>query len=279
MSNIMKNEVYQTIRTERNGGVATIFINNPPVNVLGAKLMKELKTVLQEYAEDDSVKVIVFESDNSEFFIAHVDINILDDQEAVEELTKDVYEGLNIFQTIGEIIRKQPQVTIVKLKGIARAGGAEFVAAADMSFASLETGKIGQTEALMGIIPGGGATQYLSEKMPRNRVLEVILGAELFDAKDAERYGWINRSVPDSEIDLFVDKLAQQIASLPDGVVATVKKVLPPANLQQGYQKENDGWLELVSKPKAAEIFSSIMKKGAQTPDVELGIETLLRSL
>lgn len=275
----MSNTKYQTIRTENKEGVATIFINNPPVNVLGGNLMKELKTVLSEYALNQAIKVIVFESDNPEFFIAHVDINILDDQQTFEELTASAYEGLNIFQTMGEYLRRQPQVTIVKLKGIARAGGAEFIAAADMSFASLEKGKIGQTEALMGIIPGGGATQYLSEKMTRNRVLEVVLGAGLFDAKDSELYGWINRAVPHSEIDFFVDKLARQIAALPEGVVAGVKKVLPPKNLLQGYQEENNGWLELVSKPKAAEIFKTIMERGAQTPDGERNIETLLRSL
>lgn len=123
---------------------------------------------------------------NPDFFIAHVDINILEEKDILDELAKAAPKGLNIFQFVREMIRAQPQVTIVKLKGIARSGGAEFVAAADMSFASMQKGKLGQCEALMGIIPGGGATQYLSSKMTRGRALEIILGADLFDAQTAE---------------------------------------------------------------------------------------------
>ncbi|WP_343688669.1 enoyl-CoA hydratase/isomerase family protein [Chitinophaga sp.] len=260
-------------------GVARITFNNPPVNVMSGSLMRALKHLLHELSGNKEVQVIVFDSANPDFFIAHVDINILDEQEILDELQQSAPEGLNLFQAIGEMIRAQPQVTIVKLKGIARGGGAEFVAAADLSFAALESGKLSQCEALMGIIPGGGATQYLSEKMTRGRVLEVILGADLFDAATAADYGWINRAIPGAAVDTFVDRLAAHIAALPAGVIAAAKKVLSPVRNIEGFKSENEGWQSLVFQPRTAEIMTKAMQNGAQTVAGELKIEELLRSI
>lgn len=274
-----KENEYQMLHFKIKDGVANIILDNAPVNALSATLILELRQLLNDLSTDKKVKVIIFDSINPDFFIAHVDINILEEQTILEELGKAAPEGLNIFQAVGEMLREQPQTTIVKLKGIARGGGAEFVAAADMSFASLEKGKLSQCEALMGIIPGGGATQYLSSKMTRGRALEVILGADLFDAATAERYGWINRAIPDAEIDTFVDRLAQNIANLPEGVIETTKKVLSPIRNVQGFQLENEGWAALVFKPEIVRIMTGAIQNGAQTVEGELKLEEILRAL
>lgn len=118
---------------------------------------------------------------------------ILEDADALDALAEAAPAGVNVFQAVGELLRHQPQVTIVELAGKARGGGAEFVAAADMAFAAAETAGLGQIEALMGIVPGGGGTQYLRERVGRNRALEIVLAADLFDAETAAAYGWINR--------------------------------------------------------------------------------------
>ena len=270
---------YQQLHIKIDDRVASITLDNAPVNVLGGKMIKELTQVLGDLSGDTAIKVIVFDSINPDFFIAHVDINILEEKDILDELGKAAPEGLNIFQAVGEMIRKQPQVTIVKLKGIARGGGAEFVAAADMSFASLQRGKLGQCEALMGIIPGGGATQYLSSKMTRGRVLEVILGADVFDAVTAERYGWINRALHHDEIDTFVQQLAQNVANLPEGVIAAMKKVLPPTRNTAGFQLEHDAWAGLAFTAETAGIMTLAMLHGAQTVEGELKLEQLLRGL
>lgn len=274
-----KGKSYTTLHINVSNSVATVSLDNAPVNALSGKMMKELQQLLKDLSQDSLIKVIVFESKNADFFIAHVDINILGEKDILDELANEAAEGLNIFQNLGEVLRNQPQITIVKLKGIARGGGAEFVAAADMSFASLEKGKISQCEALMGIIPGGGATQYLSSKMSRGRVLEIILGSDLFDAETAERYGWINRAIKDSEIDNFVSRLAENIASLPEGVMHTMKAVLPPERFTSGFKAEDDGWAKLAFASKAGDIMSLAMQNGAQTVEGELRIEELLRRL
>lgn len=270
---------YQTIRVLRDEAVARVTLDNPPVNVMNVALMTELRAFLLEAREDDALKVIIFESANPDFFIAHVDMTLIDDPAAFDALAAEAPDGLNVFQAFGELLRSQPQVTIVKLDGIARAGGAEFATAADMCFASADKSAIGQTEALMGIIPGGGATQYVSTRMPRNRALEVILGADLIDAVTAAAWGWINRAVPRSELDECVDRIARNIAALPDGVIAAAKAALPTPDLRVGMVTENAEWAGLFARPAASALIRGGLKAGAQTPNAELKLENLLRNL
>ena len=258
---------------------ATITIDNPPVNVLDVGLMSEIRRLLLSIRDDADIRVLVFQSADPEFFIAHVDMTLIDQPHAFDDFIRAAPEGLNPFQAFGEFLREQPQVTIVKLAGLARGGGAEFVAAADMAFAAEGRAGLAQCEALMGITPGGGATQYLSSRMTRGRVLEVILGADLIDAATAERYGWINRALPASDLDDFVDQLARNIAALPAGVIAAAKKALPPVDLRDGFRREHDAWAGLFERPAAGTLIRAGLKAGAQTKDGERNLEGLLRAL
>lgn len=165
------------------------------------------------------------------------------------------------------------------LAGKARGGGAELVAAADMTFAAIGRAGLAQCEALMGIVPGGGATQYLLHRVGRNRALEIIVGADLFDAETAERFGWINRALPASELDAFVDRLARNIANLPDGVIGALKKAIPPADLKTGFLREHAAWAELFALPAATRLIRGGLEVGAQTPEGERDLEALLRDL
>ncbi|WP_227318825.1 enoyl-CoA hydratase/isomerase family protein [Cedecea davisae] len=270
---------YSKLLISQRNGVLTVTINNPPVNVLDVALMSELTHVLLSVRNDPAVHVLVFDSAIPEFFIAHVDMTLIDEPHAFDELANAAPDGLNPFQAFGELLRSQPQVTIIKLAGLARGGGAEFVAAADMAFAAEKRAGLAQCEALMGIVPGGGATQYLSDRMTRGRVLEVVLGADLIEAKLAERYGWINRALPDDELDSFVDKLANNIACLPQGVIEAAKKAIPASDLQEGFQREHHAWAGLFARPAAERLIRGGLKAGAQTVEGEIRLESLLRGL
>lgn len=262
-----------------HGGVSTVTIDNPPVNVLDVPLMSEISRFLLFVRDEPDVKVLIFQSANPDFFIAHVDMTLIDEPHAFDELARNAPEGLNPFQAFGELLRSQPQVTIVKLAGLARGGGAEFVAAADMAFAAEGRAGLAQCEALMGITPGGGATQYLTSRMTRGRALEVILGADLIDAVTAERYGWINRALPAAELDDFVNRLAHNIATLPEGIIAAAKQAMPAPDLHEGFQREHDAWAGLFARPAAESRIRGGLKAGAQTPDGERNLEKLLRNL
>jgi enoyl-CoA hydratase/carnithine racemase len=161
MTNSYSENSYTTIKLKRSGGVTSIVIDNPPVNVITLELLNELRAVLIALEVDEDTKVIVFESANSEFFIAHFDMSIIDNLSAFDDLARLAPAGMNFTQAFAEQVRHQPQVTIVKLKGIARGGGSELLLAADMCFAS-HGSKVSQCEALMGVLPGGGVRHTTS---------------------------------------------------------------------------------------------------------------------
>ncbi|MEU4560418.1 enoyl-CoA hydratase/isomerase family protein [Actinoplanes sp. NPDC023936] len=268
-----------TLQVSSDNGVVRIVLDSPPVNALGAQMMIELHTVLTGLREDPQAKVIVFSSANREFFSAHVDMGIGEQMDVLQWLAAQAPEGVSVFQVVGELIRNQPQVTIVKLAGKARGGGAEVVAAADLAFAALETAGLGQIESLMGIVPAGGGTQYLRQRMGRNRALEIVLTGELFDAKTAAEYGWINRAVPAVDLDAFVDRVARNIAALPEGVIAGVKQTLPPEDLTPGFALEQKSWAALIGRPEVQRMMAEALAKGAQTVEGERDLEGLMRSV
>ncbi|EDX20879.1 enoyl-CoA hydratase/isomerase family protein [Streptomyces sp. Mg1] len=275
----MHHDAYATLRVSLEGGIARVTLDNPPVNVLNVALMADLRHLLTALRDDDSVRVIVFDSASPEFFIAHVDMTLVDAPDAFDRFAADLPDGVNVFQALGELLRHQPQVTIVKLAGTARGGGAEFVAAADMAFAAIGRAGIGQIEALMGIVPGGGGTQYLAGRVGRNRALEAVLGAGLYDAETAERHGWVNRAVPAAELDGVVDRLARDIAALPEGVIAAAKRALAPEDLSEGLRREHDAWAGQFARPAAERLIRGALARGAQTRDGERDLEGLLRGL
>lgn len=275
----MKDTDFGKLSLSHAHGVLTVTIDNPPVNVLDVALMSEMSRLLLSVRGDPNTRVLVFQSADPEFFIAHVDMTLIDEPHAFDELARNAPEGLNPFQAFGELMRSQPQVTLVKLAGLARGGGAEFVAAADMAFAAEGRAGLAQCEALMGITPGGGATQYLTSRMTRGRALEVILGADLIDAATAERYGWINRALPAAELDAFVDRLARNIAALPAGVIAAAKQAMPAPGLRTGFQREHEAWAGLFARPAAEQLIRGGLKAGAQTKEGERNLEGLLRGL
>nr|UUG47335.1 enoyl-CoA hydratase [Amycolatopsis sp.] len=274
----MNPDTYTTLGVDIDAGVAWITLDNPPVNVLSGTLIRELHEVLGTLREDRSVRVIVFSSADPEFFLAHVDIHILGEMDELREIA-DRNPDANLFQGVGELLRHQPQVTIVKLAGKARAGGAEFVAAADLAFAARETAGLGQTEVLMGIVPGGGGTQYLRERVGRHRALELLLTADLVDADTAAAYGWINRAVPAAELDAVVDQVAKKIAALSPELIAAAKKLVPPTDLADGLKAEHDAWAELVSGPLPPQLMTRALAHGVQTPEGERDLESVMRNV
>lgn len=271
-------DAYATLRVSREDGIARVTLDNPRQR-LNVALMADLRHLLTALRDDDSVRVIVFDSANPKFFIAHVDMSLVDTPDAFDKLAADLPDGVNVFQALGELLRHQPQVTIVKLAGMARGGGAEFVTAADMAFAAIGCAGIGQIEAPMGIVPGGGGTQYLASRVGRNRALEAVLSADLYDAETAERYRWVNRAVPGGELDDIVDRLARNIAALPENVIAAAKRAIASEDLAEGLLREHDAWAGQLVRPAAERMIRGGLAHGAQTRDGERDLEGLLRGL
>jgi enoyl-CoA hydratase/carnithine racemase len=194
-------------------GQWTITFNNPPINIFVPSTIVELGALMTEIEADPSVKVVVFESANPDFFIAHLDVAKAVERSDVLVLWRDFVLRLS----------SSAVVSIAKIRGRTRGIGNEFVLACDMRFASRQNAVFGNPEVGVGLIPGGGALEWLPRLVGRSRALEFVLTADDFDADIAERYGWVNRTLDDKDLDSFVDALAKRVASFGGKTLATAK--------------------------------------------------------
>lgn len=218
-------QTYRTLRVARSDeGVLSVVIDAPPMNLIGPELVRDLVTLLSELESDDDIRVMVLESADPEYFVAHVDLT------KVAEYTAEAAKaGGPDDASLGMLWHKLSElsvVTIAKLRGRARGAGSELALACDMRFAARENAVLGQPEIGFGAPPGAGGVQHLARLLGRGRAMEVILGAADVDAEVAERYGWVNRALPDAELDAFVARLARRIASFPADAVRSTKQVL-----------------------------------------------------
>jgi enoyl-CoA hydratase/carnithine racemase len=268
-------------------GVATVTLDHPPLNLMDGVLLPALRGFIDRVRNDSEVRVVVFESADPEFFSAHGDMHYLTDPDVLPAATRaaieaapnaTIPEGINILQAMSEEVRSLPQVTIGKLAGFARGAGNEFFLYLDMRFAAIGKSGQSQTEALMGILPGGGGTVNMTRLAGRARALELILGGELVGAELAERYGIINRALPAEEIDEFVGTLARRIARLRPQVIEVIKATvnqIAPAIPQEAYQVENAG-LVATADAEVVALAHKLLVAGIQTREGERDHERIL---
>ena len=191
----------------------TITFNNPPISMFVPTTIDELRAVMTELETDASAKVVVFQSANAEFFTAHLDVAKAVEKPGVLGLWRDFVLRLS----------SAPVVSIAKIRGRTRGIGNEFVLACDMRFASRQSALFGNPEVGVGLVPGGGALEWLPRLVGRSRALEVVLSGDDFDADIAERYGWVNRTLDDDDLDSFIDALARRMASFDRETLAAAK--------------------------------------------------------
>ena len=217
--------VYRTLRVApTGGGVLSVVIDAPPMNLIGPELVRDLVRLLGALESGEETRVMVLESADPEYFVPHVDLTKV--AEYTAEAAKaggpeDASLGM-LWHKLSEL----PVVTIAKIRGRARGAGSELALACDMRFAARENAILGQIEVGCGALPGAGGVQHLARLMGRGRAMEAILGSDDFGAELAERYGWINRALPDAELDAFVSRLARRIASFPADAVRSAKRLL-----------------------------------------------------
>jgi enoyl-CoA hydratase/carnithine racemase len=202
---------FNTDRT--SPGRWTVTFSNPPINIFAPTTIIELGALMTDLEADPSVRVVVFQSANPDFFIAHLDVAKAAERPEVLDLWREFVLHLS----------SAPVVSIAKIRGRTRGIGNEFVLACDMRFASRQNAMFGNPEVGVGLIPGGGALEWLPRLVGRSRALEIVLSADDFDADVAERYGWVNRTLDDDDLDSFVDTLVRRLASFDREVLAAAK--------------------------------------------------------
>jgi enoyl-CoA hydratase/carnithine racemase len=206
--------------------VAKVTFANPPVNLIVGESVLRLTEIVQKLAADPDVQVVVFDSATPDFFYNHFDLAAAADFPAPEDPdAKPVWTNLVLE------LSKAPYITVATIRGRTRGGGNELALALDLRYASREKAIFGQPEVGNGLLPGGGGSERLPRAIGRDRALEAILTSDDYDADTAERWGWITRALPDSELDAFVEAIVARLASFDRTSLAAAKAQINRASL------------------------------------------------
>jgi enoyl-CoA hydratase/carnithine racemase len=264
----MTSELTQFTIDEVTSGYWHVSFSNPPINLQDPDTILELQGLVGMFETDDALRVVVFESADPHFFINHYDVS-----RAAETPVAPGPTGLPTFIDTTVRLATTSVVTIAKIRGRNRGGGSEAALAFDLRFASREKAVFGQPEVGAGMFPGGGALERLPLLVGRARALEIILGSDDFDADTAALYGWINRALPDDELDDFVDTLARRIASFDKPPLAEAKRLVNRRTLPRAEDlvETQDRFLDAFTWPTLRERGARLRARAAEVgPEFEL---------
>jgi enoyl-CoA hydratase/carnithine racemase len=277
---------YSTFSLQRDGAILRVTLNNPPVNLLSFKMIGELFQLSGELMVDTQTRVVILQSADPDFFVAHVDLVDVATA-AADPSSGSKYPDINAVQALALSWQALPQVTIAKVAGRCRGGGLEFILGLTMRFTTLDS-RFCSPEASGGFLACGGGTTRIAMMAGPGRAMEFLLSGRDFNGEEVERYGLVNRALPSAELDPYVDLLAKAIASRSAAVLAMHRAVLGKVFeasgewLFAGLAVENDGFREASKGTEMPEGFKAMLGL-KQTREVELDlpatIERVNRSL
>jgi enoyl-CoA hydratase/carnithine racemase len=262
-------EAMRQIRVDRRSPAYwRVTIDNPPINVMGPEMVQQFQEVIDALESDPVVRVVVFDSAVDDYFLNHSDFTA-----KLEDLTSLPAgpTGLPQWPDFLARLTRLPVASIALIRGRATGNGSEITLACDMSFASREKAILSQWEVGVGMVAGGGPMARLPRLIGRNRALEVLLGSDDIRADQAEAYGYVNRAMPDDELDAFVEALANRIAGFDKWAIANTKRLvdtsLPPdVELGAGW----DACITSLGRPAAQSGIKALIARGFHQPgDVE----------
>jgi enoyl-CoA hydratase/carnithine racemase len=257
------------VLTRRSPAYWRVTLNHPPLNIFGPETIPQLDEVITALEADAHLKVVVFDSAVAGFFMTHYDFLA-----KPEDTTRLPTGPLGLGPQNDMLVRlsRAPVVSIASIRGRATGVGSELALACDMRFASREKAILSHFEVGAGVVPGGGPMARLPRLMGRGRALEVLLGADDIPGDLAERYGYVNRSFPDAELDAFVESLASRIASFDKQALSETKRFADVASLPPDFEiaPEWDVCLASIGRPAAQQRIKLLIERGLHEPgDVE----------
>lgn len=234
-----------------------IILDNPPINLIDDSMYDDLYDLVGEIETDANLKVVTFESANPDFFIAHYS--------AAEPRSRF---GVPRWIETAQRLAASHVLSIAVIRGRVRGGGSEFALGCDIRFGSREKAIFGQPEIGTGLIPGGGALQRLPLLVGRARALEIVLGGDDFDADTAERYGWINRAIPEADLDDFVANFVRRVLSFDKRVLGVSKSAINNTGLPDPIelQETQDTFFQTFRWDGFVERLPRLIKRGIGQP-------------
>src|SRR5467141_2271265 len=255
--------------TRRSPAYWRVTFTHPPLNIFGPESIPQLNEIITALETDVHVKVVVFDSAVHGFFLTHYDFL------AKLENTTSLPPGPTGLQPLPDMLvrlSRAPVVSISLIRGRATGVGSELALASDMRFASREKAIFSQFEVGVGLVPGGGPMARLPRLIGRGRALEVLLGADDIPGDLAELYGYVNRSLPDADLDAFVDSLATRIASFDKQAISETKRFADVASLPPDFEiaPEWDVCFASIMRPSTQKRIRMLIEQGFHRPgDVE----------
>lgn len=234
-----------------------IVLDNPPINLIDDSMYDDLYDLVGEIETDANLKVVTFESANPDFFIAHYS--------SAEPRSRF---GVPRWIETAQRLAASNVLSIAVIRGRVRGGGSEFALGCDIRFGSREKAIFGQPEVGTGLIPGGGALQRLPLLVGRARALEIVLGGDDFDADTAERYGWINRAIPEADLDDFVANFVRRVLSFDKRVLGVSKSAINSTGLPDSVelQETQDTFFRTFTWDGFVERLPKLVKRGIGQP-------------
>lgn len=248
--------------TEHSPAFWRVTFDNPPVNLVDAVMTRELDALLTRAEQSERLAVIVFDSADPEFYLAHFDLSDEHELERVLAHPDEIHPWTVVLTRLAIL----PVVTIASVRGRARGAGSEFLLATDIRFASREKAVIGQFEIGMSAVPGGGPATRLPALVGRGRTFEILFGGLDYDGALAEQYGYMNRSFPDAELDGFVDEFASRVAQFDLHTIRDIKRFVNLATLRpEGELKDQmDAFWAAVTRPAQQHVAKKLFEAGLQ---------------
>jgi enoyl-CoA hydratase/carnithine racemase len=242
-----------------------VVMNNPPLNLMGPQFVLQFREIIEAIESDEQLRVVVFESAIEGFFLNHSDFDA-----RLEDLTSIPQgpTGLEAWPDILVRLPRAPVVSIAMIRGRATGNGSELALACDMTFASREKALLSQWEVGIGMVAGGGPMARLPRQIGRGRAMEVLLGSDDIGGELAETYGYVNRALPDAELDAFVDALARRISSFDKWAIANTKRLVNAASLAPEVEMAA-GWeacITSVLRPSTQARFKTFRELGWHKP-------------
>ena len=266
----------RALTVDLSDGVAVVTLDNGPVNLFDIVLYQEMSRLSLQLQQDRDVRVVVLQSANPGWFIAHFDVELILRFPPMAAPTE-----LSEFHLMCERFRTMPKPTIALIEGRVGGGGSELALSFDMRFAAIDRAIFNQPEVALGIIPGGSGTVRLGSLVGRSRALEAVLGGDDIDAVTAERWGWVNRALPASEVRPFAMRLARRMAGFPVHAIAEAKASVLRAehDVPGRLLTEAAAFARCLAEPSATAAMRAFLAAGGQTQQGEARLGELCGEL
>ena len=269
-----QNSSYQSFSLDSSApSLWRVTFNHPPINLIDSVMIGELGELFSDVESRNDLGVIVFDSADPDYFLAHYDIT-----DGNRSRIKSLPAGPTGFHPWLDVLvrlSRLPAVTISAIRGRARGAGSEFAIATDIRFASRERAVLGQFEIGIGAIPGGGPASRLPALVGRGRALEILVGGEDFDGGRAEQYGYVNRAIPDDEFDDFIDRFARRVAAFDRQALMDIKHFVNRVSLPDDdeFPPQMAALGQAVARPAQQSRTSKLFELGLQQrSDIELNL-------